>query len=270
VVNYLDSRLVAKPSAVKARGIHHGIDVIALAGAPVYSLQDGVVSSNTYVGADTVRVGQFEYSHLVRRLAVGTKVEAFKTVLGYIDPETEHFHLTYFVNGDSRAPINPLTHLNFPGYCDKNAPALDANWLIVRQSNNQSYVKGTGGAAEVFVGAYDLAGNNNTYVRGIVPKTGINRIWSTIRENGNVVQSGIVRDFNNTLPPLSEGVWLFTPGSDRVRPQIAEQREDYTRFEYRITREAPLIMKPGSIYDISVTIEDSFGNRTQATKQIEG
>ena len=125
-------------------------------------------------------------------------------------------------------------------------------------------------SVEIFVEAYDVSGNKSPYNGGVEPKTGINRIWATIKENGNVVQTGIVRDFNRTTVDPQESIWVFSPTSNRVRAKFVSQREDFTKFEYRLTRDKPLQMNPGSIYNISVTIEDAFGNQTKASQDIQG
>ena len=270
VLDYLDNRIIPTSNAVEQRGTHHGIDIVAPDNTPVYSIQDGFVSANRYTNADTVRVGQFEYTHLKNIIPVGTQVKAFETVLGYITDTSEHLHLTYFINEDSRTPLNPLTHLNLPGYCDQNSPQFPADWLIVKTPERNPYATGTGGPVEIFVEAYDVSGNKSPYNGGVEPKTGINRIWATIKENGNVVQTGIVRDFNRTTVDPQESIWVFSPTSNRVRAKFVSQREDFTKFEYRLTRDKPLQMNPGSIYNISVTIEDAFGNQTKASQDIQG
>jgi hypothetical protein len=88
------------------RVLHTGVDIAAPDGTPVYAVASGraVVGGSGY--ARHVIVGGFGYWHLAGTVAPGTRVVAFRTVIGHVYPGQHHVHLTRFAYGD--LPVNPL------------------------------------------------------------------------------------------------------------------------------------------------------------------
>jgi hypothetical protein len=102
---------------------HHGVDISAPDGSPVYAVADGLVT-RTHGNRVTVECGNgrsFQYWHITATVRVGQRAVAGRTVLGHILPKREHVHLTHLEGG---RPVNPVGPGRLTPYRDTTRPAV--------------------------------------------------------------------------------------------------------------------------------------------------
>jgi hypothetical protein len=105
---------------------HFGVDVSAPNGTAVYATMDGIVVRWPHrpetVG---IRSGdgrtEFQYWHIAPRVAAGTHVRAYRTVIGHIEAPWGHVHFSELRDG---AYLNPLRAGAMGPYEDDGAPTV--------------------------------------------------------------------------------------------------------------------------------------------------
>ena len=136
---------------------HHGVDISAPDGSPVYAVADGTI---TRTRGDRVTVEcrngrAIQYWHItVAGIRVGQHAVAGRTLLGYILPKREHVHLTQL---QSDQPVNPLAPGGLTPYRDTTRPTvLDISF---RRSDLSAALlpRALSGRVELFAETIDIA-----------------------------------------------------------------------------------------------------------------
>lgn len=106
--------------------IHFGIDVCAPDGTAVYATANGIASIHP-LHADVVVVSAgatvLEYWHVVPAVRPGTRVLAYRTVVGHVEAPWRHVHLAEMRNG---VYVNPLRPGALAPYRDTTRPSVTA------------------------------------------------------------------------------------------------------------------------------------------------
>jgi len=241
------------PVLVAARRIiHHGIDVIADDGTPVYALTNGVArwgGSANY--SRFVRVGDFEYVHLKDPVAEGTRVTAFKTVIGTVFPGQEHVHLTRYVAGQ---PVNPLTLGGMKNYVDTAAPRI-YDLSAYRDDGTVVDLQAISGSVALYVNATDVQSERGN-------ETGVYTLAYEVKDAAGATVVGPYRVFQLVgWPPEAIGNIMYSTPSTRHRFQPA--------WRYRLSLKSPSAdgllhtghLAPGD-HTVGVFVSDAMGNAT--------
>jgi hypothetical protein len=121
------------PGEDGAYSFHNGIDIVASPGTPVYPVVSGqvVMAEQDKIVVQTIACRSFQYIHLARAVRLGQNVTADQTVLGRIQPQFGHLHLTEIdtePNGLRRAH-NPLAAGHLEPYQVRTKPAVTGLYL---------------------------------------------------------------------------------------------------------------------------------------------
>lgn len=94
---------------IRTANMHIGIDIQAYSNQKVYAIQSGRVASISDRGSSEVhiRVGAYEYWHVIPSVYVGQYVRAYHTVLGRIWGGARHVHLSELRGGRYLNPLRP-------------------------------------------------------------------------------------------------------------------------------------------------------------------
>jgi Peptidase family M23 len=113
---------------------HHGVDISAPDGSPVYAVADGTITrthgDRVTVECSTGRAIQYWHITVPASVRVGQRAVAGKTVLGFILPKREHVHLTEL---SGSTPVNPLARGRLTPYRDSTRPSVVS--VSVRRSD---------------------------------------------------------------------------------------------------------------------------------------
>jgi hypothetical protein len=251
---------------------HHGVDISAPDGAPVFAVADGTITrtqgDRVTVECPNGRAIQYWHLHVPNFVRVGSHAVAGKTLLGYILPKREHVHLTELAYGQ---PVNPVAHGHLTPYRDTTRPAV----LGI------SFRRGDLGGA---LSPRALSGSVNLYAEAIdTPALPVPGRWNgfpvtpavvkwRIETSGGRTVSGphVARDVRRTIPGTSEFWLTFARGSHQNWPVFSDgkARGMTGRYVFELTTR-PLDMqtlRPGR-YVLVVTASDTAGN--SASRKVE-
>ncbi len=204
------------------RILHTGVDIVAADGTRVYAVASGVARTSGNGYARHVIVGRFGYWHLAGAVASGTRVTAFRTVIGRVYPGQHHVHLTRFYGGQ---PVNPLLFGGLTPYRDTAAPRL-GRMVAYAPDGLRVRLRDLAGPVALTVQGYDRQSLGGLH-------TGLYRVrYEVDRWRGGAPVLGpmdVVRF--NALPAPDIGDYLYTVASTRHALR--------TRFWYRLTARAP-------------------------------
>jgi hypothetical protein len=126
--------------------MHIGVDIQSGEGEEVYALQDGrAVVVRRRDGDMFVRVGAFEYWHLVPSVKTGERVRAYVTLLGTVRPGYRHVHLSERVGGRYLNPLRPGGRMLVP-WVERAPPVIDlpqvqGSQVTVRAFDPQTFAR---------------------------------------------------------------------------------------------------------------------------------
>ena len=236
------------------RVIHTGVDIEARDGTPVYAVESGIARSGGRDWDRYVIVGRFGYWHLAHPVPTGTRVTAFRTVLGTVYPGQGHVHLTRFaVPGGP--PVNPLVAGGLSPYTDTARPVLNGLDAYaptgVRMPISQLH-----GPVVLAVNAADIQSDGGTHpglygpAYRVVPGIG-----------GRAVVPPTTTFRFDVIPTWAQGDVAYTVGSTR--------HHFTTDFWYRLTDRGPgadgllhTERYPPGAYRVVVRGFDARGNST--------
>lgn len=132
---------------------HFGVDVVAPNGTPVYSPRDGVAGSNG-LHRDVVTVSQgggntLEFWHVVPAVRPGTRVVAYRTVVGWVEKPWAHVHFSEAAGG---VYVNPLRRGALEPYRDPTRPTVNG---IYFERDGKGVGARVAGAVDLVAEAFD-------------------------------------------------------------------------------------------------------------------
>jgi hypothetical protein len=183
--------------------LHDGIDIAAPDGTAVYPVLSGTV---TYVNAEWLKVESgggraFEYWHVHASVAVGSHVEAYRTVLGHILRGSGHVHLTQVEDGHR---VNPLAPGRIGPYSDHTTPRVTSISFRTRETGRDQLPNLVKGRVLLVAGAEDSPTMNAPEAWSGLPVTPALLTWQIRSWDGKVVLGRqIAADFRDSLPARS-------------------------------------------------------------------
>lgn len=246
---------------------HFGIDVSARDGTSVYAVVSGTVSRRR---EDSLVVScgggrTFEYWHVTPAVGVGSRVTAYRTVLGRILRGSKHVHLSELLNG---VYVNPLQAGHLTPYEDHRAPTI-VSISAHTSPSTLAFPNLLRGSVDFVVEAYDIP---NRPVPGIwrnMPVSPTRLTWRVNDMRGAaVVPNRVAVDFRTGIPS-SSAFWSYYARGSYQNMSVFGKHYSYRqpgRYLYRLSR-APLdtrTLKDG-VYDLVVTATDIRGNSSHDT-----
>jgi hypothetical protein len=244
---------------------HHGVDISAPDGSPVYAVADGTIT-RTHGDRVTVECANgrsIQYWHItVARVRVGQHAVAGETLLGHILPKREHVHLTQLENGQ---PVNPLADGRLEPYRDGTRPSVLA--VSFRRSDLGAAIRPdrVSGRVYAFVEASDtpslpVPGRWNGF-----PVTPAVVSWRIETPRGlAVVADRTAWDVRQTIPSTA-AFWLsYARGSHQNWPVFSDgkARGMTGHYLFRLSTTALDTNRlAGGTYVLVVKAADSAGNR---------
>ena len=233
---------------------------------------DGVV---TDVRVDEVVVASedgrriFQYWHIAPVVDVGQKVEAERTVLGYVTAPAKHVHLTEIVDGVVQNPLQPW-HLT--PYRDDTVPSVDD--LYLRAEDGRELSPGAvSGTIDLVARAQDL------------PALPIPAPWTdlpvgpalvgfelTTPAGREVLPPQTPTDFARTEPGNGAFFRVYAPGTSQNDPAVGKEFFHGTAgvYLYELTPHGldTATLRPGR-YVVTVTAGDTCGNTGTLSEPID-
>jgi hypothetical protein len=100
--------LIAGLNEQRPANMHVGVDILTGDGTPVYALQPGRAHIVEATGRDSrVQIGRFVYWHIRPRVREGQFVRPLTEVVGTVNSDTNHVHLSEIVGGRYLNPLRP-------------------------------------------------------------------------------------------------------------------------------------------------------------------
>ncbi len=263
---------------------HNGIDIVAPSGKAVYPVVSGTVrriSGGLAVVTDDGR--EFRYQHISRRATPGKRVEACRSVLGFVRERKDHLH---FVEVDRGKVVNPLSSGRLRPHSDRTKPRIDtvtvggrradSGWStdVDRQSAAHSFREGEGllelsGHVRVGAQAYDVPAIRVHWPeewarmrRLPLAPAALELTLRPAKQKRIVARLASFADFVDTVP-ANELFWrVYERGTHQNWPVIGGRWHKQMPGTYRLrfpwldTRDLP-----NGRYALKVTAFDARGNR---------
>jgi hypothetical protein len=243
---------------------HHGVDISAPDGTPVYAVADGRITrtrgDRVTVECDNGRA--IQYWHIYVTVRVGQYAVAGKTILGLILPKREHVHLTQLRSG---RPVNPLASGRLTPYRDTTRPSVRSVSLHRSDLGAAIRPNRVSGRVSAYVEVADMPALPVPGRWHGFPVTPALVSWRVETPRGHVVLAARVAwDVRQTIP-ATDSFWLaYARGSHQNWPVFSDgkARGMTGRYVFRVTG-TPLdtrTMRDGT-YILLVTAADTAGNR---------
>lgn len=247
---------------------HNGVDISAPPGTPVYPVVSGIVMlrhpaahRHDEVIVHTLDRRSFQYWHIDAVVHSGQDAIAGKTVLGYVQREARHVHLSEI---DGTRIVNPLAPGHLWPYVDTTAPTVDS--IEIRSATGTAvdprHVRGT---VQIVAAAFDqppLEASPALWAdRPVAPAF---LAWQLSTSDGSaVVAWRPAVDFRRTLPPRRAFWRVYARGSYQNFPVVDYrlQRGLPGRYLYRLAGTFDANALQTGNYRLSVTAADSCGNQ---------
>jgi murein DD-endopeptidase MepM/ murein hydrolase activator NlpD len=243
---------------------HHGVDISAPDGSPVYAVADGTIT-RTHGDRVTIDCGTgraMEYWHLtVANIHVGQHAVAGRTLLGRILPKREHVHLTELADG---RPVNPLGPGRLTPYRDSTRPSVLA--ISFRQGDLGAALRAdaVSGRVTFLAEAIDMPALPVPGRWHGFPVTPARVTWRVVTSEGKTVSGpNVARDVRGTNPGSDEFWLTFARGSHQNWPVFADgkARGMTGRYIFRLGSKPFDVdhLKAGT-YKLIVAASDTAGN----------
>jgi hypothetical protein len=244
---------------------HHGVDISAPDGSPVYAVADGTIT-RTHGDRVTVECPNgraIQYWHItVARVRVGQHAVAGKTLLGHILPKREHVHLTQLQHGQ---PVNPLADGRLEPYRDGTRPSVLA--VSFRRSDLGAAIRPDriSGRVTAYVEASDTPALPVPGRWHGFPVTPAVVSWRIETARGRtVVAERVAWDVRRTIPSTA-AFWLsYARGSHQNWPVFSDgkARGMTGRYVFRLSTSPLDTDRLGrGTYVLVVEVADTAGNR---------
>jgi hypothetical protein len=244
---------------------HHGVDVSAPDGSPVYAVADGTIT-RTHGDRVTVECGNgraVQYWHITvpATVRVGQHAVAGTTILGYILPKREHVHLTQLQYGQ---PVNPLAAGRIAPYRDRTRPTLLG--VTFRHSDLGGAIRPdrVSGRVHAYVEASDTPALPVPGRWHGFPVTPAVVTWRIETAQGRtVVADRVAWDVRKTIPTTDAFWHFYARGSHQNWPVFSDgkARGMTGRYVFRLTTRAFGADLRAGAYVLVVTVADTAGNR---------
>ena len=251
---------------------HNGVDIAAPDGTPVYPVFSGLVvkaAPDEIVVASPILQRRFQYWHLVRAVRVGRRVQAYKTVLGTVQPGRGHVHLTEIDNG---VVVNPLQPGHLMPYRKVTTPrvmtiyvrTLQGRALDLRQVSN---------TITIAANAYDTPPLPLPSPWAGVSLTPAILRWRLTDVHGrDVVPVQTPIDFSLTIPPRAEFDSVYDTGTYQNFPAVGDRYFYGARGEYVFNLTTSALNTralPAGAYTLTVSALDTCGNLGSLTEKLD-
>ena len=246
-----------------ALSFHQGLDINAPDGTPVYAVASGTVTRARGLRA-TVACGNgrsFQYWHIYESVRVGQKVEASKTVIGFILPKREHVHLTHLQNGRA---VNPLAPGRLTPYVDTTSPeVLEISIRTVDEMEEVDPERVRGGAVFVAEAVDTPALAVQGRWHGGFPVTPAQIAWRIESEGRVVLAQRSAWNVRRSVPKNDRFFTAFARGTYQNWPVFGSEkyRFEHGRYLFKLSaRPFDTLALPDGEYELVVTAADTTGN----------
>lgn len=251
------------PSLAGYYSFHNGVDIVAVAGTPVYPVVSGVVAIATTdeIAVHTRDGRSFQYMHLLSDVHRGEKVVAYRTVLGTIQQPYNHVHLAEIDNARAQNPLAP-GHLE--PYSDHTRPEVTGLYVYDGDTNSSANgIARVTSRERVAVAAEDPPPMAEPGWFSGLPQAPalvqwrlrIRRTWTSWR---------VASDFRRTEPPSWDFWKVYAPGTFQNAPVFEHQLFRGTPGVYLFWLPIhPSVLAPGRD-ELEVQVSDIRGNRSVA------
>jgi len=251
---------------------HNGVDIAAADGTPVYPVFSGVVVKampDEIVVASPGLKRAVQYWHLLRKVWVGRRVRAYTTVLGVVQPQRGHVHLTEIDDG---VVVNPLQPGHLMPYRKTTIPTVTG--LYVRDLQGRALApEKVSGTITLAATTYDTPPLPLPKPWSGVPVTPAIIRWRLAAVDGRdalPVQTPV--DFSSTIPPNSEFDRVYDTGTYQNFPTAGGHYFFGTHGEYVFNLTASALdtraLAPGA-YTLTVSAIDTCGNLGTLTEKLD-
>jgi hypothetical protein len=246
---------------------HHGVDISAPDGSPVYAVADGTITrthgDRVTVECSNGRAIQYWHITVPATVRVGQHAVAGKTVLGRILPKREHVHLTQLSGG---TPVNPLAHGRLTPYRDGTRPSVLA--VTFRRTDRGHELRPThlSGRTYAYVEAADMPALPVPGRWHGFPVTPSLVKWRIETGRGRVVvPTRVAWDVRQTIPTTDAFWLLYARGSHQNWPVFSDgkARGMTGRYVFRLaTQPLDFDRLASGTYRLVVSASDTAGNRS--------
>ena len=237
---------------------HHGVDIRARDGTPVYATLSGTVFAiNNRRDALGISSGDtaFAYWHVVPLVAPGDRVQAFRTVIGRVAPGAGHVH---FSDTRSGRQLNPLRRGGLHPYEDATTPSIRA--IVVHRRGRRISSQRVRGRVAIIADGLDWP-----YLPTAIPPGDVHRrvapalVRWRLQRGGTVLAAWrTIADFRLRLPPAASFDAVYAPGSQ------GNWRNHPGRYRFYVLRDWDTARLRNGSYVIVVRVADVRGNSAVA------
>ena len=251
--------------------LHRGVDISAPDGSPVYPVVSGVVTvvdpRSMWVRVDSGGGRMFEYWHIHPTVAIGSHVEAQRTVLGHIHRGSHHVHLTELDDG---YPVNPLAPGHLGPYADRTTPMVTSIAFRSSETSRERLPSLIRGRVLLVAGAEDAPTIAAPGPWRGMPMTPALLTWEIRSWSGRVVvkrQAAV--DFRNTLG--SRSFWHVYARGTYQNMAVLGRHFSWAQpgsYLFRLSA-SPFDTRrlPNGAYDLVVTATDVRGNSSSLKRR---